>query len=92
VIGSTQEVPARFCLGPLLPSQRTDPNALARQAEVKWTASHTLRYAPFAGCGPFTITNQYDKKYSPYESSSSIDPVDRNSLSIAFFPGRPASK
>jgi hypothetical protein len=89
VITWQSKVDARFCLGPLLPSQRTDPNALAGQAEVKWTASHKLRYTQFAGCGPFTITNQYDKTYSPNENSGSIGLVDRNSLSIAFFP-RPA--
>ena len=86
VISWQSRVDARFCLGPLLPAQRTNPNALAGQAKVTWSARHTLRYTQYAGCGPFTITNSYEKTFSPNENSGSIGPVNRNSLSLAFFP------
>ena len=59
---------------------------MAGQAKVIWSARHTLRYTQFAGCGPFTITNSYEKTFLPKETSGSIGPVNRNSLSLAFFP------
>jgi hypothetical protein len=86
VISWQSKVEARFCVGPLLPAQRSDPNAPAGQARVTFSARHTLQYTQFAGCGPFTITNSYDKTYSPNENSGSIGAVNRNALSLAFFP------
>ena len=80
------DLKAQFCLGPLLPAQRTDPNAPAGRAKVTWSAQHIVRYSQFVGCGPFTVTNNFEKTFFPNENSGSIGPVDSNSVSLAFFP------
>jgi len=89
------KVTAKFCLGPLPPAQRSNPQAVAGRATVTWSATQTTVYSQLTGSGcqmPLTVRNVFQTTFNPVDNSGSVGPGPaKGSITLTFFP-RPTGK
>ncbi len=84
------DLTAKFCLGPLLPADRTNPQAVAGRATITWSAVGTTVYSQLTGSGcqmPLTVKQSYQTTFNPVDNSGSVGPgSSRGSITLAFYP------